>query len=313
MNKNPLLQVSDLSVTFRTNGDTIQAVTGFSCQLDPGICTAIIGESGCGKSVIAHAILKILPETASVSGSVQFRGKELSDISPDEMNTIRGRQIGIIFQSPDRALNPTYRIFRQLVEPLRTHRVVPEENRKEHIITTLRKVGFSHPKEAALLFPCNCSGGMNQRAVTAVVLSLLPDLVIADEPTKGLDSFRVSDVKSCLMEIKDEGRTLLLVTHDICLARDLSEELLVMYAGEIVESGKTQDILQSPIHPYTSGLLKSLPENGFIPIPGSAPSYANMPSGCRFQDRCEYATEKCNHKPECIQKNGRMVRCHLFC
>ncbi|HOJ97495.1 MAG TPA: ABC transporter ATP-binding protein [Methanospirillum sp.] len=313
MKKNPLLQVSDLSVTFQTNGDTIRAVTGFSCQLDYGICTAIIGESGCGKSVIAHAILRLLPETALVTGSVQFKGKDLYSLSLEELNAIRGRQIGIIFQSPDRALNPTYRIYRQIDVPLRNHQVVPEKKRKDHILTTLRNVGFSHPNEAARLFPCHCSGGMNQRAVTAVVLSLLPDLIIADEPTKGLDSLRVSDVKSSLLKVKDEGRTLLLVTHDICLAQDLSEELLVMYAGEIVESGKTQDILQSPMHPYTRGLLKSLPENGFIPIPGSAPSYANMPSGCRFQDRCAYASERCNNNLELLNKNGRMVRCHLFC
>lgn len=308
----PLLIIKELTVTFHANGDTIPAVTDFSTSLDVGTCTAIIGESGCGKSVVAHAILRILPETARVSGSFIYRERDLQTLSQDQMNAIRGKEIGIIFQSPDRALNPIYRIYRQIEEPLKTHRVIPEENLKEHIYSTLAKVGFSHPIETSLLFPCNCSGGMNQRAVTAIVLSLLPELVIADEPTKGLDGDRVSDVKSCLIEVKREGRTLLLITHDITLARELSEDLLVMYAGEIVESGKTKEILKEPMHPYTSGLLGSLPENGFVPIPGFAPSFANMPSGCRFRERCQHVTPKCHQNPALVHNNGRMVRCHLY-
>ncbi|NLL09939.1 MAG: ABC transporter ATP-binding protein [Methanomicrobiales archaeon] len=309
----PFLEITDLSITFCTPGQDIPAVSKCSFTVKKGTCMAIIGESGCGKSVIAHAILRILPKNSLVCGTIRFRGCDLYQLEISDMEKIRGSDIGIMFQSPDRALNPIYKIYRQVKEPVTVHQTVSWEKQHNHILSMLKKSGFFDPEKAASLYPCQCSGGMNQRAVTAIVLSLKPELVIADEPTKGLDTARISDVQDSLMEVIHEDRTLLLITHDIRLARTIATDIVVMYAGEIVESGLADDVLSDPLHPYTKGLIQSLPENGFIPIPGYAPPLTDLPKGCRFAQRCPYASDICHIKPAQpgILK-GRVIRCHQY-
>jgi len=309
----PLLDISNLSITFLSDGIKIPAVSGFSCRITQGTCTAIIGESGCGKSVVAHAILRLLPKNSLVEGEIIFKNLNIYRLNERTLQSIRGNEIGIMFQSPDRALNPIYRLYHQILGPLDIHKVVPVQESEAHIYKSLRKAGFSDPEHAARLYPCHCSGGMNQRAVTAIILSLEPDLVIADEPTKGLDRSRILDIQASLKEILHENRTLLLITHDIRLAHAIAHQIVVMYAGEIVEAGPVNAILSSPSHPYTRGLIQSLPENGFNPIPGCAPPLTSLPEGCRFAYRCYQATKMCHKRPANLTHvNGRMIRCHRY-
>jgi peptide/nickel transport system ATP-binding protein len=311
--KTPVLKVRNLSVTFKKNYEAICALSDFSCSLYSGECTAVIGESGCGKSVAAHAILKLFPDNTEISGSVRLNSLELLTLSDHVLQKIRGNKIGIIYQSPDRSLNPIYRIGRQMKEPLDTHNICTLSDRWDHIMKILRKVGFSDPYQAMARYPCHCSGGMNQRAAIAVVLGLMPDIVIADEPTKGLDNNRVADVELCLREVKRQGQSLLLITHDITFAESIADELIVMYAGQIVEKGPVKKVLTTPLHPYTTGLIKSLPRHGFIPINGNAPPLTHLPSGCRFAERCTCASDFCFHQsPGVIIKNGHEVRCHQY-
>nr|WP_319540610.1 ABC transporter ATP-binding protein [uncultured Methanospirillum sp.] len=307
MTISPLLKVSDLWVRFQTSQGKIQALSSFSCWLSAGEVVAIVGESGCGKSVAAHAIMRILPSTALVSGYTRICGTDVHNLPESEMNTIRGREIAILFQSPDRSLNPLYRIDRQICEPLRSHKQAVDQTTA---IQALKRAGFDNPHEISDKFPCQCSGGMNQRALLAVVSGLNPRIFIADEPTKGLDKARVSDVARSLQMMRSGDRGILLITHDIVLARSLSDRMMVMYAGEVVESGTTQEVLSSPRHPYTRSLLMSLPEHGFIPIPGMSPALSEIPDGCRFAPRCKQVTSEClAEHPDLCQSDGREVRC----
>nr|WP_319538706.1 ABC transporter ATP-binding protein [uncultured Methanospirillum sp.] len=311
--KKPVLQISNLSVTFRNKSEAICALAQFSCSMFAGECTAVIGESGCGKSVAAHAILQLFHESTELSGSIKFDDLELLTLPEHHLQEIRGKRIGIVYQNPDRSLNPIYKIGRQMKEPLDFHHICNSNNRWDHIRRTLKRVGFSDPDHAMMQYPCHNSGGMNQRAATAVILGLKPDIVIADEPTKGLDRDRLADIESCLQEIKNEGQSLLLITHDIPMAERVADELIVMYAGQIVEKGPVKEVLYSPLHPYTAGLIKSLPQNGFIPIDGNTPPLSSLPSGCRFAQRCKHASDLCHNLcPVLTLKNGREVRCHQY-
>jgi len=307
MTSMPILKVSDLWVRFQTSHGEIQALSSFSCYVSPGEVVAIVGESGCGKSVAAHAIMRILPSSASANGYIQICGRDIHNLSETEMNMIRGQDIAILFQSPDRSLNPLYRIDRQICEPLRSHKRKVDQTTA---IQALNRAGFDNPYEISKKFPCQCSGGMNQRALFAVVSGLNPRIFIADEPTKGLDKARVSDVARSLQMMQSDERGILLITHDIVLARSLSDRMMVMYAGEVVESGTTQEILSSPRHPYTRSLLMSLPEHGFIPIPGMSPGLSEIPDGCRFAPRCLQATSECHSQhPDLCLSDGRELRC----
>lgn len=303
----PLLQVSGLDVRFRTSEGEVCAVSGFSCTISAGEVVAIVGESGCGKSVAAHAIMRILPHTAKVHGVTKVSGTDVQSLSESEMNMVRGREIAILFQSPDRSLNPLYRIGRQIHEPLLTHGRMLDRDTAEQL---LRQAGCEDPRDVSQKYPCQCSGGMNQRALLAVVSGLNPRIFIADEPTKGLDQGRVSDVAASLQGMRAADRGILLITHDIILARSLSDRVMVMYAGEVVESGSSREVFSSPCHPYTRSLLMSLPEHGFIPIPGMSPALSELPDGCHFAPRCQYGIAECHEMhPDLILTDDREVRC----
>ena len=306
-----LLQVSGLEVRFILNEGIVYALSDFSCSLYEGMTLAVIGESGCGKSVAAHAIMKILPTNADIQGEIKICGRNIKGLSDNEMDNVRGIDIGILFQSPDRSLNPLYRIKRQIIEPIKSH------NRpitKDTVKNLLRDVGFNDPGEVIDKYPCQCSGGMNQRILLAEVVGLVPRILIADEPTKGLDKDRVSDVSVLLNKMKSDHRGILLITHDIILARSISDLAMIMYAGEVVEYGTCSEVLNSPNHPYTKALLMSMPENGFVPITGMSPALSKLPVGCRFSPRCQYATGLCHEKhPNLNTGNGKGIRCHKFC
>ncbi len=310
MTGDPLLRVSDLIVSFRSAEGEIPAVTSFSGELLPGEVVAIVGESGCGKSVTAHAIIQILPPSAVISGEVYLSGKAIHSLPETILEEIRGREIVILFQNPDRALNPLYRIGRQVLEPVRAHRGKWDKIDRNHALSCLRESGCDDPRDIFRKYPCQCSGGMNQRALLAVTTALSPRVFIADEPTKGLDKDKVAGVAAFLLSLRSQDRGILLITHDLMLAEAVSDRIFVMYAGEVVESGATGEVIASPCHPYTRGLLKSLPESGFVPIPGMSPAFSNLPPGCRFAPRCPDAGEECHRDhPSLIRCNGREVRC----
>jgi len=307
-----LLEVDGLSVTFR-GAQIVQAVNDVSFALGEREILALVGESGCGKSVIAHAVAGLLPPSAEISGSIHFQGRDLLSLPEEEMVGVRGDRIGIILQNPSLALNPLHTVGRQVAEPLRVHRGEGKERALEGAARALLRLGFADPEGTAALYPSMCSGGMNQRVVTAASTVLDPPLLIADEPTKGLDRERVAEIARELEGIAREGgAALLLITHDLRVARSVADRVAVCYAGEIVEVGPVSSVLSAPHHPYTRGLLGSTPEGGFVPIPGSSPSSISPPHGCRFHPRCPCRTDRCTREhPASVRIGDHEVRCLL--
>ncbi|KKH92787.1 peptide ABC transporter ATP-binding protein [Methanosarcina sp. 1.H.T.1A.1] len=318
---NPLLEVKDLNVSFQGNEnekekekENVTAVFGVSFSIREKETLALVGETGCGKSVVAHAIMRLLPLESRVKGTIEFGGKNLLELSEKEMTKLRGKEISIIFQNPSLALNPVYSIGHQLAEPLRIHGQEKKENTSlSKVAGALTRVGFSNPHEYMRYYPSWCSGGMNQRFLIAASTMLNPVLLIADEPSKGLDRNRVAELENELEGLKEKSETsLLLISHDLGFVRRLADRVAVMYAGEIVEISDPSNLFERPLHPYTRGLLNSLPERGFVPIPGSSPPLSSPPEGCRFHPRCPVKEKRCmQERPDLKESNGRAVRCFL--
>ncbi|MDO9522867.1 MAG: ABC transporter ATP-binding protein [Methanocorpusculum sp.] len=302
-----LLEITDLSVSFPGPKGKIPAVRNLSLSLAPGECLAIVGESGCGKSVVAQSIMRLLPSGTEVLGRIMYQGQDIMHLSEREMEHIRGQEIGMVFQSPARALNPIMKIGKQLIQPQVLHGFCSEKDAELRAKGVLQGLGLD-AEWIMTAYPWMCSGGMCQRIVFAAVSLLHPNLVIADEPTKGLDAANVTDLEAMLSTVTAGKRTgLLLITHDMDVASRLSNRIAVMYCGMIVEEGETKAVLSSPKHPYTRGLLGSLPKNGFVPIPGMSPALTDLPEGCVFHPRCRFADEKCRTDVPDL-KDG--VRCH---
>lgn len=311
--RDKLLEVKNLQVSF-LGIKTVTALSGISFSIGERETLALVGETGCGKSVAAHAIMRLLPPESGVKGTVELRGRNLLGLSEKEMTEIRGKEIGIIFQNPSLALNPVYSIGHQLAEPLRLHRKEKKKKALSRAAEALKNMGFANTGEIINYYPSWCSGGMNQRFLIAASTILDPALLIADEPGKGLDRSCLSELEAGLKRLKEEKKTaLLLISHDLGFVRNLADRVAVMYAGEIVEIADSSGIFEEPLHPYTRGLLNSLPEKGFIPIPGFSPPLSRLPSGCRFHPRCPLRKRCCiENQPEIIETNGRAVRCFLY-
>lgn len=302
-----MLEITDLSVSFPGSGGKIPAVRDLSLSLAHGECLAIVGESGCGKSVVAQSVMGLLPFGTEVLGRISYQGQDLLHLTERELESIRGQEIGMVFQSPERALNPVMKIGKQLIMPQVIHGLCSETDAKLRAEGVLRGLGLDAGRVMDA-YPWMCSGGMCQRIVFAAVSLLHPNLVIADEPTKGLDAANVKDLEAMLSTVTAGNRTgLLLITHDMDAASRLSNRIAVMYCGMIVEEGETREVLTSPKHPYTRGLLGSLPKNGFVPIPGISPALTDLPEGCVFHPRCPHAGERCRTAVPDL-KDG--VRCH---
>ncbi|AKB73676.1 Oligopeptide transport system permease protein OppB [Methanosarcina lacustris Z-7289] len=347
---NALLEVKDLNVSFQGNEnekrkekESVTAVFYVSFSIREKETLALVGETGCGKSVVAHAIMRLLPPESRVKGTIEFGGKNLLELSEKEMAKLRGKEISIIFQNPSLALNPVYSIGHQLAEPLRIHgqekrkgkewkeeKEIKEKGWKEKeeknekglkmrknnfskVARVLKRMGFSNPHEYMGYYPSWCSGGMNQRFLIAASTMLDPVLLIADEPSKGLDRNRVAELEIELKRLKEKSETaILLISHDLGFVRRLADRVAVMYAGEIVEITDPSSLFERPLHPYTRALLNSLPERGFVPIPGSSPPLSSPPEGCRFHPRCPFKEKLCMQEhPELKESNGRAVRCFL--
>ena len=316
-----LLEVNDLRTFFKTREGEVHAVDGVTFSVDRGLTLGIVGESGCGKSVTAFSIMGLVPPPGRVvSGSVMFDGRELVGRKDRELENIRGREIGIIFQDPMTSLNPTLTIGTQITETLRRHLEMTKEEARRRAVQLLEEVHI--PNAAARLddYPHRYSGGMRQRVMIAIALSCNPKLLIADEPTTALDVTVQAGILDLLYELREEHQmAMILITHDMGVVAETADDIIVMYAGQIVEHAKTLDLFDNPEHPYTEALLAALPQiegegvrqGRLTSIPGRPPDLLSPPEACRFAPRCPYAgTDDCNINPPQLReiRTGHWVR-----
>ncbi|MGN7401736.1 ABC transporter ATP-binding protein [Cytobacillus praedii] len=297
-----LLEINNLHVTFQTNGGEVHAVRGASFYLKEGETLAVVGESGCGKSVTAQAIMGMLPKPHGnvKKGKILFNGREVTNLSKKELQHVRGKEIGMIFQDPMTSLNPTMKIGKQIEEGMLKHQKLTKQRAKEKTIKLLKLVGIPDPSRRYSQYPHEFSGGMRQRVIIAIALACNPKLIIADEPTTALDVTIQSQILDLLKELQNErDSSILMITHDLGVVAEIADRVAVMYAGMVVESGTVEELFENPKHPYTWGLLQSIPkldgENSgrLVPIDGSPPDLFNPPKGCPFAARCPYAMNIC--------------------
>ena len=298
----PLLDVRDLAVEFDTEAGLVRAVDGVSFSVRAGQTLGIVGESGCGKSVTALSILRLLPQPMGriAAGQVLFKGQDLVQAPQQTIEAVRTGQIGMIFQEPMTALNPVHRIGKQLAEAFLLHQDVTPRTALERSIKVLKKVGIPSPEIRAGEYPHQLSGGMRQRVVIAMALACRPALVIADEPTTALDVTIQAQILELMKQLQDEtGMAIILITHDLGVIAETCDDVLVMYAGRVAEQGSADDIFYRPAHPYTRGLLESIPrleyrrKTRLKTIEGLVPGLMDLPAGCRFNNRCEYRIDAC--------------------
>lgn len=296
-----LLEIQDLRTTFFTPAGPVRAVDGVSLRVESGKTLGLVGESGCGKSVTALSILGLVPPPGRVvAGRIWFEGKDLTALPPAEMRRLRGDAIGMIFQEPMTSLNPVFTVGNQIAESLRIHRGQSRREAWKSAIELLRLVGIPGPERRVAAYPHQLSGGMRQRVMIAIAISCRPRLLIADEPTTALDVTIQAEILDLLADLQRRfGMALLLVTHDLGIVAERTDEVAVMYAGRVVETAPVEEIFRTPLHPYTRGLLRSVPKVGTAKqrrldtIPGVVPNLLRLPSGCRFRDRCPIAVSAC--------------------
>jgi oligopeptide transport system ATP-binding protein len=303
-----LLQIENLNVSFNTYGGEVKAVRGVSFSVKKGEAVAIVGESGCGKSVTAKSIMKLLtsPPAEYKEGKILFHGQDLLPLPENEMKKIRGNKISMIFQDPMSSLNPTSRIGDQLIEGLVKHNRMSRAIALQHAVQLLERVGIPHAKSRLKHYPHEFSGGMRQRVMIAIALACDPELIIADEPTTALDVTIQAQILTLMKKLQKETNTsIILITHDLGVVAEVCDKVIVMYAGEVVESGSVEEIFSNPTHPYTKGLMKSVPRldmdrsSRLYSIVGSPPDLLDPPKGCSFYPRCEYAMKVCkDYHPE---------------
>lgn len=311
------LEVKDLSVEFNTHRGKLKAVDQISFNLEKGATLGVVGESGCGKSMTSLALMGLLPSTAKLTASsLMFENMDLKNISQDQYRTLRGKQMSMIFQDALSSLNPSFTIGFQIVEALKVHEKISNKAALTRASELLTEVGIPDASSKLDSYPHQLSGGMCQRVMIAMAIALKPKLLIADEPTTALDVTIQDQILRLIAKIqKENDMSLILITHDIGVVSTMTEELIVMYAGQIVEKGKTAQIIRSPRHPYTQGLLACLPESHESEAPksklptiaGLVPDLANKPNGCLVHPRCQYAKELCKTTEP---KNGE-VKCHF--
>lgn len=307
-----MLDVSNLHVKFPTDSGTVKAVNGVDLSVSPGEVMGLIGESGCGKSVLGLAITRLLQEDAIVDGSILYQGNEIHSLDDESMRKIRGKKIGMILQNPGTSLNPVIPIGQQIAESLMLHMKMKRAAAMNKAISLLERVKIKEPAKRAKEYPHQFSGGMKERALIAMGLAPEPEFIIADEPTKGLDVTVKKNIVKLLKEISDK-KTMLIITHDLDVAEDVCDNVGVMYAGEIVEIAPANRMFGEQLHPYTKGFFESLPTRELRPIKGNSPSLIDLPEGCRFHSRCDHCTDRCKKEhPPMVEKEGRQVRCFLY-
>jgi len=316
---NGLLHISGLKTYFHTFGGLVKAVDGVDFSLNQGEILGVVGESGCGKSVVGFSIMGLIDAPGRIeSGEIRFNGINLLDLDERDMRKVRGKEITMIFQDPMTSLNPLYTIQAQMEEVMKLHSNMSGEQRKNRCIELLDAVGISQPATRLKNYPHQFSGGMRQRVIIAIALASNPKLVIADEPTTALDVTIQSQILKLMKQLVKEHRTaLMLITHDLAVVSEMTDKIIVMYCGRVVERGTRDDIINRGRHPYTLGLLGSIPnlaarQKRLSQIPGMVPNIMQLPTGCAFAPRCDYAQERCQtHRPDLEElEPGHATACY---
>ncbi len=319
-----LLEVKDLVTEFPTRKGIVRAVNGVTFSIDRGEILAVVGESGSGKSVTSLSIMRLLQKPGHVaSGSITFDGTDLLALSEKEMQQVRGQKISMIFQEPMTTLNPVYRVGDQIVEAIQTHTDMKKNEAWERAVEMLRVVGIPSPEDRARDYPHQMSGGMRQRVMIAMALACNPELLIADEPTTALDVTIQAQILDLIYKLRDEfNMAVLFITHDLGVVSEVADRVVVMYCGQVVEEAEKVALFEKPMHPYTLGLLNSIPRleddnsERLYTIKGTVPNPLHMPPGCPFSDRCERCMDRCRKEAPQLRnlpgKGDRRVRCHLY-
>ena len=318
--ENNLLEIKKLKTTFKKDKKNLVAIEDVTFEIAKGETVGLVGESGSRKSVTSMSIMRLLDYNASVEGEIFFEGKDILKLSKNDMKEVRGKKIATIFQDPMSSLNPVLKIGDQLMECTMIHMGYGKNEAYDHALKMLKLVGISSPENTLTRYPHQLSGGMCQRVMIAMAMSCNPQLLIADEPTTALDVTIQAQIMDLLLELKEKQKMgILLITHDLGVIAETCEKVIVMYAGRIMEKASVEELFNNPQHPYTKGLIASVPKLGSgattLPyIEGKVPELSDMPKGCKFSPRCKEAIEKCfSQEPQLIKfNNGRECRCHLI-
>lgn len=320
MNKT-LIEIKDLKVYFHTDKGIVKSVNGVSFNINEGETIGIVGESGCGKSVTAMSLMKLLPTSKIEGGEIIFQGKDILKMKENELMGIRGNEISMIFQEPMTSLNPAFTVGNQIIEGIMLHQDLSKEEAKKKVIDMIKLVEIPRAEEIYNSYPHELSGGMRQRIMIAMALSCNPKLLIADEPTTALDVTIQAQVLDIMKNIKEKLNTsIMMITHDLGVIAEMCDKVIVMYAGKIIEVAEVVELFKNPKHPYTIGLLKSKPtlgenkEKRLYSIPGQVPNPIGIPDSCYFSDRCEKVCDKCRTQtPPLIElNNGHSIACWLY-
>jgi len=308
-----VLEIIDLKTWFPTQDGLVKAVNSVNLRIEKNERVGLVGETGCGKTVLSFSIIRLLQPTTMMEGKILYKSKDLLKLSEEEMQKIRGKEIAMILQNPTTSLNPVLKVGGQIAEAIWLHQGLNKKEAKEKAVEMLEAVKIPLAEKRANEYPHQFSGGMKERALIAIGLACDPSLIIADEPTKGLDVTTKAQIIK-LMKDMTKQRSMLFITHDLEVAAEICDNIAMMYAGELVEYAKTDDIFKNPMHPYTQGIFNSLPNRGLKPIRGMSPSLIDLSFGCRFYPRCDSAREICkNRHPEMVEmENGHFVRCLLY-
>ncbi|MBB97614.1 MAG: dipeptide ABC transporter ATP-binding protein DppD [Rhodobacteraceae bacterium] len=319
MTDTPLLEVRDLAIEFKTDGGAVRAVDGISFSLDRGKTLGVVGESGCGKSVTSLGIMGLIPTPPGryAGGQVLFEGRDLLTMPASERRALRGGRMGMVFQEPMTSLNPVYTIGAQIIECLKAHGTSNKREARERAIELLDLVRLPSPSKRVDDFPHQLSGGQRQRVMIALALANNPELLIADEPTTALDVTIQAQILDLMRDLSDRtGAAIMLITHDLGVVAETCDDVVVMYAGKVVERAPARDLFDGPMHPYTLGLMAAVPRldtdaDRLETIPGTVPPPWAMPAGCRFASRCPLATDQCRASPPPLREigPGRLVAC----
>lgn len=308
------IYLENVTVSFPAKAGTVQAVNQVDAVFNRGEITGIIGETGSGKSVLGRAVLRLTAANSRITGRIIYKNADLLQLTEAELNQIRGKTIAFIPQNPDTAFNPTMTIGQQIMEGPVYHKKTSKGAAKLQAIRQLQRYAFPEPHKIVHSYSFQLSGGMRQRALCAMSTALSPEWLIADEPTKGLDAMIRRQVCQLFFDLKENMQvSIIMITHDLRLAQKLCDTIIVLYAGTIFEQGTTGELFQTPLHPYTCGLINAQPHKSLLPLPGMPPSLIDLPPGCKFQPRCPEQTELCRLQEPALQAvNGRRVRCWKY-
>ncbi|WP_315719136.1 MULTISPECIES: ABC transporter ATP-binding protein [unclassified Bradyrhizobium] len=316
----PVLSVRNLQVEFETRRGTLRAIDGVSYDIAKGEVLGVVGESGAGKSVTGLAVIGLIDRPGRISGGeILLSGLRIDNLPPEEMRKVRGKRIGMIFQDPLTSLNPLYRVGDQIIETIKTHTNLTDQQARKRAIDLLAEVGIPAPEKRIDGYPHEFSGGMRQRVVIALALCAEPELIIADEPTTALDVSVQAQIISLIKRLgRDHGTAVMLVTHDMGVIAETCDRVAVMYAGRVAEIGPVQEVIKNPLHPYAKGLMGAIPtlageDKRLVQIPGSMPRLSAIPPGCSFNPRCNAAFDRCRiDRPEPLRQGTQAVACHLY-